>query len=68
MSREVEIRPTPDGPVLIRGADVVTDGAGIRHAVTRPIVAVCVCGKTSRTPWCDGTHKLGRKPGPTSGR
>jgi len=68
VSREVEIRPTPDGPILIRGADVVTDAAGARHAVTRPIVAVCVCGKTSRGPWCDGTHKLGRKPESPAGR
>lgn len=61
MSREVELRPTPDGPILIRGADVVTDASGQRHQVTRPLVAVCVCGKSSRSPWCDGTHKLGRK-------
>jgi CDGSH-type Zn-finger protein len=61
VSREVEIRPTPNGPILIRGADVVRDAAGNRHAVTRPVVALCVCGKSSRGPWCDGTHKLGRK-------
>lgn len=61
MNREVEIRPTPDGPILVRGADVVVDADGNRHAVTRPIVALCVCGKTSRGPWCDGTHKLGRR-------
>jgi CDGSH-type Zn-finger protein len=61
VNREVEIRPTPDGPILVRGADVVVDADGNRHAVTRPIVALCVCGKTSRRPWCDGTHKLGRR-------
>ncbi len=46
-----------NGPLLIRGAEVLLDEAGAEHPVTRPVVAVCRCGKTSRTPWCDGTHK-----------
>jgi CDGSH-type Zn-finger protein len=55
---EVELTYCPDGPLLVRGADVVSDGEGERHEVTRPVVAVCLCGKSSRKPWCDGTHKL----------
>ena len=47
----------PDGPVLLRGADEVVDEAGVVHPVTRPVVAVCVCDKSQRLPWCDGTHK-----------
>ena len=47
----------PDGPALLRGADAVTDGDGRVHEVTRPVVAVCLCGHTQRGPWCDGTHK-----------
>jgi CDGSH-type Zn-finger protein len=54
----VEVIPCPGGPVLVRGADVVTDEEGNRHQVTRPVVAVCVCGKSQRRPWCDGTHKV----------
>ena len=54
----VEVTPCPDGPLLVRGADVVTDDEGNRHEVTRPVVAVCVCGKSQRRPWCDGTHKV----------
>ena len=54
----VELTQCPDGPLLVRGADVVTDDTGRAHEVTRPVVAVCVCGKSQRKPWCDGTHKV----------
>jgi hypothetical protein len=52
------VRPCPGGPWLVRGADAVVDDEGNSHATTRPVVAVCACGKTQRAPWCDGTHKL----------
>ena len=58
MSAEVRVRACPDGPVLVRGADTVVDEQGTAHPVTRPVVAVCVCGLTSRAPWCDGTHQV----------
>ena len=54
----VEVTACPRGPLLLRGATSVQDGAGRPHPVTRPVVAVCVCGKTQRDPWCDGTHKV----------
>jgi CDGSH-type Zn-finger protein len=55
----VVITPCPGGPVLVRGAKtVVADGE--ERQVDRPVVAVCVCGKSSRRPWCDGTHKFVR--------
>lgn len=59
---EVEVTLCPGGPALVRGATVVRDDAGTPHEVTRPIVAVCLCGKTQRAPWCDGTHKVIPKP------
>ncbi len=57
MSREVIVRQCPDGPLLVRGADVVVDENGEEHETTRPVVAVCTCGKSARKPWCDSTHK-----------
>lgn len=57
MTRDVRVRVCPDGPLLVRGADEVFDEQGEAHPVTRPVVAVCVCGRTSRSPWCDGTHQ-----------
>lgn len=50
----------PGGPGLLRGVDVVETEDGQRHPVTRPVVAVCLCGLSQRQPWCDGTHKAAR--------
>ncbi len=58
--REVEVTLCPEGPILVRGADIVYDGDGVPHPVNRPVVAVCRCAKSSRLPWCDGTHKVTR--------
>jgi CDGSH-type Zn-finger protein len=47
-----------DGPILVRGATSVRDKNNAVHPITRPLAALCRCGKSSRHPWCDGTHKL----------
>ncbi len=54
----VSVTMCPHGPLLVRGADQVRDPEGTLHDVTRPVVALCVCDKSQRKPWCDGTHKL----------
>jgi CDGSH-type Zn-finger protein len=48
----------PGGPMLLRGEHVVEDADGVAHPTTRPVSAVCRCGKSSDAPWCDGTHKV----------
>lgn len=48
----------PDGPLLVRGATSIQDTEGKVHEVRRPVVALCRCDKSSRLPWCDGTHKV----------
>lgn len=48
----------PDGPMLVRGDHVIQDADGVLHRTTRPISAVCRCGKSASQPWCDGTHKV----------
>jgi CDGSH-type Zn-finger protein len=63
MSRPVRVRVCPDGPVLLRGAETVLDDDGTEHAVTRPVVALCACGRSSLKPWCDGTHQVLRERG-----
>jgi CDGSH-type Zn-finger protein len=60
-SRTCAVEVIPDGPALLRGVDVVTDGEGQDHEVTRPVVAICLCGHTQRAPWCDGTHKAAQE-------
>ena len=54
----VSVRQCPDGPLLVRGADFIVDEDGVEVAVTRPVVAVCTCGKSQSKPWCDATHKV----------
>ncbi|MBC7629901.1 CDGSH iron-sulfur domain-containing protein [Aeromicrobium sp.] len=48
----------PGGPMLIRGDHTIQDSDGRSHATTRPVSAVCRCGKSANQPWCDGTHKV----------
>jgi CDGSH-type Zn-finger protein len=54
----IELMECPNGPLLARGATAVQDPGGDKHVVTRFVVALCRCGRSSRKPWCDGTHKL----------
>ena len=61
MSDDISVEPCPDGPLLVRGAGSVRDRDGVEHPVTRPVVAVCTCGKSARLPWCDSTHKALRR-------
>lgn len=56
--RRPDVVLCPGGPALVRGEVVVEDEDGVRHTSTRPVSAICRCGKTARSPWCDGTHKL----------
>jgi len=51
----------PHGPMLVRGATSIEDEEGTVHVVDRPVVALCRCAKSSRLPWCDGTHKVIRR-------
>ena len=57
MTGDIVVRVVPDGPKLVRGAETIVDENGDEHEVTRPVVAVCACGKSARKPWCDSTHK-----------
>lgn len=64
MTTPVRVRACPQGPLLLRGAEVVVDDEGTEHQVTRPVVALCVCDRSARKPWCDGTHKAIRADRP----
>ena len=62
--RQVEVVVCGDGPALVRGADVVRAPDGTLHETTRPVVGVCLCGRSQRQPWCDGTHKFLKRARP----
>lgn len=57
MSGWVVVRHGSDGPILVRGAESVLGEDGTEIPVTRPVVALCACGKSARRPFCDATHK-----------
>lgn len=46
-----------DGPLLVRGDYLVTDGEGNEIPARRRTVALCCCGESGIKPWCDGSHK-----------
>lgn len=48
----------PQGPLLVRGDFIITDGAGAEIDNDRGTVALCRCGRSAIKPFCDGTHKL----------
>ena len=58
MTPEVRITPYRDGPILVRGPFTLTDQDGKAIATQQQTVALCRCGRSSRKPFCDGTHKL----------
>lgn len=60
-SNSPDIILCPCGPMLVRGDHVIQDEDGNDHQTTRPVSAVCRCGKSQIKPWCDGTHKFLRK-------
>lgn len=53
-----EIVMCPNGPLLLRGKHLVRDRDGRLHETSRDVSAVCQCGHTATSPWCDGTHKV----------
>jgi CDGSH-type Zn-finger protein len=56
-----QIQLCPDGPALVRGVTEILDETGQAVPVDRPVVALCRCDRSSRLPWCDGTHKVLRR-------
>ena len=51
----VEVRPHPNGPVVMRGRIRVLDGQGHDRGVTEK-AAFCRCGQSENKPFCDGSH------------
>jgi CDGSH-type Zn-finger protein len=56
---DVTIRMRPNGPIVVDGPFRLIDSAGNEFTIdsTKPAVALCRCGQSSRRPFCDGTHK-----------
>ena len=53
----LEIRPLPDGPLLMVGNLTMACAHGL-PTWTGTRVALCRCGESANKPFCDGTHTL----------
>lgn len=51
------ITPYRDGPLLVRGDFVIVDEDGEVVDPGRRTIALCRCGRSSRRPFCDGSHR-----------
>lgn len=51
------VTPVRGGPVLIEGPVEVVLPDGSVVASERPVVAVCMCGRSKRYPFCDTSHR-----------
>lgn len=59
----VEITPTLDGPLMVRGNLEIISGTG-RVVARQQAARLCRCGHSNTKPFCDGTHaKVGFKSG-----
>jgi CDGSH-type Zn-finger protein len=56
------ITPYPDGPLIVRGHFQLLTLDGAVLDPHRRTVALCRCGRSAIKPFCDGSHKLERRP------
>ena len=60
MSDKPTIQTTPNGPFLVKGLKRLTDANGNSIEIKKEVVALCRCGASENTPFCDGAHaKIG---------
>ena len=58
---EIEITPTLNGPLMVRGNIEIISGTG-RVIARQQAARLCRCGHSNTKPFCDGTHvKVGFK-------
>jgi CDGSH-type Zn-finger protein len=61
------IKPTPDGPYVVKGLEHLSNRKGPIEA--RDTMALCRCGGSANKPFCDGTHaKIGFSSAKVEGR
>jgi CDGSH-type Zn-finger protein len=53
----VEMKLIQDGPVMVKGECVITDGQGNPVATKEETFFLCRCGASANKPFCDGGHK-----------
>jgi CDGSH-type Zn-finger protein len=51
------MRLMPDGPMLVDGPVEITLPDGQVCSSDRFVVAICMCRRSKRFPWCDTSHR-----------
>lgn len=47
----------PDGPLLVEGPVEIVLADGTVRRCERPVVALCMCRRSLRAPFCDTSHR-----------
>ena len=56
MTKKTSISTSPDGPLVVKNLNNLTESTGTSCSVEKPSVALCRCGHSKFKPFCDGTH------------
>ncbi len=60
MSETTKITAVDNGPFVVAGAVVLTDGVGQPYQANGAQIALCRCGASTNKPFCNGAHaKIG---------
>ncbi len=56
---DVTIRCRDNGPFLVEGTVTIVDADGNKFETNpeKPAIALCRCGGSGNSPFCDGSHK-----------
>ncbi|MFC9593866.1 CDGSH iron-sulfur domain-containing protein [Streptomyces sp. NPDC056944] len=57
-ARLPRLRPLPEGPLLVEGPAEIAMPDGSVILCERPVIALCMCRRTLRAPFCDTSHRL----------
>ncbi|MEV6329774.1 CDGSH iron-sulfur domain-containing protein [Streptomyces sp. NPDC051909] len=57
------ITPVVDGPLLVEGPVEIVLADGTVRRSDRPVVALCMCRRSLRGPFCDASHRRRMRPG-----
>lgn len=54
--KNAKIKVNDNGPYIVTGSFEIVDAEG-NVFETKKAVSLCRCGRSSRKPFCDGTHR-----------
>ena len=54
---DVTIEVKENGPLLVKGNIELVDSDGNAFDTDKPAIALCRCGASENSPFCDGSHK-----------